>query len=80
MSFRREAGDIVLVKTDESQFVGQIISPGSEGSDECPMAFVDKAHDCHCREWPNVAILDHAYKETGTYAYHVSECEMENVP
>lgn len=76
MSNRRKVGDIVLVKTEDEEFLGRIDALGSERGDECPLCFIDKSHDQRCREWPNVAVLNSEHKATGEWAYHVSECQM----
>lgn len=79
MSIRRKIGDIVLVKTEDEEFVGQIDGLGVEQQDCCSTCYVDPTHDSECREWPNVKVLNDEHIATGEWAYHVPECEMFDV-
>jgi hypothetical protein len=76
MSIRRKVGDVVLVRTEDEEFLGRIDTLGADCGDECPQCFLDSNHDQHCREWPNVDVLNSEHKPTGRWAYHVSECRM----
>lgn len=79
MSKRRNVGDIVVLQDNEDgPYLGRIDALGADRKDECPKCCDDPTHDPHCREWPNVEVMDAEGKPTGHYVYHVTECEMSD--
>lgn len=41
MSIRRKFGEVVLVRTEDEEFLGRIDMLAAERSDECPQCFLD---------------------------------------
>lgn len=79
MSKRKNIGDILLKKA----FAGFIIEPTKIQIPDVPenhnidYCMMDCGDDT-CREWATVWILDDKGHTVGS-AYHVSECQMENI-
>lgn len=69
MSVRRSAGDKVW-KRPNAGFVGQASNVVLSGEPEPCILDCD---DPDCQEWPNAWSEEH-----GGFAYHVSECELED--
>ena len=69
MSVRRAAGDVVW-KRENAGFVGQAGDVVLGGP---PSVCILDCDDPECQEWPNARS-----EEYGGYAYHVSECELED--
>jgi hypothetical protein len=82
MSKRRSIGD-VIVKVENAGFVGQRFRGRIEPEEPDDPRLIDyctlECGDDQCREWANIAELGADNKPTGGYAYHVSECQMEDV-
>lgn len=85
MSKRRTAGDVVI-KSPNAGFVGEPlkvrICPETYDPPYPPDYFEPCFMDCgddECREWVNLEVLDVNGNADG-YCYHVSECQMEDVP
>lgn len=69
MSVRRSSGDLVW-KLPNAGFVGL---PGNVVLSGEPEPCILECGDDECQEWPNAWSEEH-----GGFAYHVSECEVED--
>jgi len=79
LSKRRSINEIVVLSDDEDgSYYGRVDALGAERNDECPHCRLEPKHDPHCKEWPNVEILDTERKPTGKYVHHVAECRMSD--
>ncbi|MFJ3463541.1 hypothetical protein [Achromobacter spanius] len=74
-SKRRSAGDLVRVNDDDPErYNGNYqIAPGADTSTSCV-----RCGNSACREWPSLLELSAENSATGEFAYHVSECMMED--
>jgi hypothetical protein len=80
VSIRRKAGDIVY-KRPGAGFVGVGSWIKLEAEDEATYGISYCCLDCgdeDCREWANCQHCDSVGEPLPGYAYHVSECEMQD--
>lgn len=76
MSNRRNVGDIVVVRNDETEFLGRIDALDADRGDKCHQCSIGSNRDHNCKVWPNVAVYNTEYIPTGEWAFHISECKM----